>query len=279
MKPERIVGVVASALCWTGATLAQGSESPTPAPLIEPASVWSGWTLAGVVSHARYREPGLMQLQGPRLGVSVARELTTTGSWQLGLEGQLHSSAMQYSSPISGELSHVPDLETDLRLTARYPLNGASTAGASTAWQWHALAGLAHRWHYNDLRGTTSVGHIGYRRLNQRVYLPLGLQVTGAGPQALSAALEFTPALVGTHTTYMTDVGGDSNATASQSSRGWGLRVGWAFRPGWRLSAHHREWRTQTTDSWASTINGVTKRYIEPASHWQDTGLQLSRRF
>lgn len=277
MKPERIAGVVATALCWAGAVLAQGSEPPTIEPA--PTSLWQGWTLGGVVSHARYREPGLMQLQGPRLGVSAARELPTTGPWQLGLEGQVHSSAMQYSSPISGELSHVPDVETDLRLTARYPFNGTSTASATPAWQWHALMGVAYRWHYNDLRGTTSVGHIGYRRLNQRVYLPLGLQVTGPGPQALSAALEFTPTLAGTHTTYMTDVGGDSNATASQSSQGWAFRVGWAFRPGWRLSAHHREWTTQTTDSWASTINGVTRRYLEPASQWQDTGLQLSHQF
>jgi len=236
------------------------------------------WQLGGIASYGHYSEHGLMQLQGPRSGVSAARQLRPYGAWEIAIQGQLQLSAMRYSSPISGELSNVPDLETDLRITAQYPLSSTS-ADAPDAWQWSAYAGLAYRLHYNDLRGFSSLGSIGYRRLNQRIYAPVGLQVTRPSASALSARLEFTPALYGTHRSYMSDVGADRDATAVQQSSGWGLEIGWLAWPDWRLSAHHRQWSTTATDPWASTRFGMTRRYYEPASQWRETGLQLRRQF
>lgn len=242
----------------------------------------NGWQLGVITSHGRYSESGLMQVQGPRLGVSAARDLLERGAWRIVVQGQLHWSAMRYSSPISGELANVPDVETDLRITALHPLNRPYNDGAIEApdtWQWAAYSGLAHRLHYNDLRGKTTVGHIGYRRLNQRTYLPIGLVITRAGSSALSARFEITPTLQGTHRTYMTDTGAERDATARQKSRGWALQVGWQPQPGWRVSAHHRQWTTTATAAWASTRFGVTRLYMEPASTWRETGLLISRQF
>jgi hypothetical protein len=246
----------------------------------------SGWQLGAIASHGRYSEKGIMQVQGPRAGLSAIRHLPPQGNWQITAQGQLHLSAMHYSSPISGELANVPDLETDLRITALHPLNhllaprpNDSATDASSVWQWAAYAGLAHRFHYNDLRGSTSVDHVGYRRLNQRTYLPIGLQVGQTGASAFTARLEITPTVYGTHSTYMTDVGADRDATATQKSRGWAVQIGWQPQPGWRVSAHHRRWSTSATDAWPSTRLGVTRLYYEPASQWRDTGVQISRQF
>lgn len=247
-------------------------------PAIHTPGMLQGWQLGGVMSHGRYREPGLMQLQGPRLGVWAAKSLPALGQWQPTLQGQVQSSAMQYSSPISGELSNVPDHELDLRLTALHPL----TPNLASPWgplRLGAYTGLGYRLHYNDLRGTTTQGHIGYRRLNQRLYLPLGLQLQTPALNPVTLSMAYTPALYGSHTTYMTDVGGTKDATAPQKSQGWSLQATWQPQPGWHLSAYHRQWTTKVTTSWQSTINGVTKSYVEPASEWQETGIKLGRQF
>lgn len=256
------------------ATAAAGDQLDSAPELL------SGWHLGAIASHGRYREKSVMQVQGPRLGVSAARDWFTHGAWQISVQGQLHLSAAYYSSPISGELANVPDLETDLRITALYPLkHNDSATDAPGAWQWAAYAGLAHRFHYNDLRGRTTVGDIGYRRLSQRIFLPIGLQVSQAGTSAFTARLEITPNLYGTHSTYMTDFGADRDATVAQKSRGWAVQIGWQPLPGWRVSAHHRRWSTSATGAWPGTRFGVTRYYYEPASQWRDTGVQVSRQF
>ncbi len=261
----------------------QTAEAAAPAahsPAHEVAQPWlRGLQLGVAASHGRYREPGLMQTEGPRLGVWAAYPLATRGQWQPTLQGQVHTSAMRYSSTVSGELADVPDHELDLRMTGLRVLN----KGIGSPWGPMALgayAGLGYRWHLNDLRGTTTLGAIGYRRTNQRIYVPLGLQLSGSTPTStVTASIEYSPALYGTHTTHMSDIGATQDATVSQKSQGWALRVGWQLGPDWSLAAYHRQWITQTTSAWNSTRNGVTQRYIEPASQWRETGIQLGRVF
>jgi hypothetical protein len=294
-----LIALALSACLWTMSAAAAPepdlvSEDVQVKPAQAPGSsevsglqdLLSGWQLGAVASHGRYSEKGIMQVQGPRSGLSAIRHLPFQKNWHITAQGQLHLSAMHYSSPISGELANVPDLETDLRITALHPLNhllvpppNDGATDAPVAWQWAAYAGLAHRLHYNDLRGSTSVNHVGYRRLNHRIYLPIGLQVSQAGASAFTARLEITPAVYGSHTTYMTDVDAERDATATQKSRGWAVQIGWQPQPGWRVSAHHRRWSTSATDAWASTRFGMTRLYSEPASQWRDTGVQISRQF
>ena len=99
---------------------------------------------------------------------------------------------MHYSSPISGELANVPDHELDLRLTALHPLSSA----IASPWGYllaGGYLGVGYRLHYNDLRGYTTKGNIGYRRLNQRLYLPLGIQLQTQSANPISFSMEFAP--------------------------------------------------------------------------------------
>lgn len=278
---HRALALIAFALC-TG-TQAQDipvNDPPTSLGSKQAAGggkhPFSGLALGAGVSHATYSEPGLMQTQGPRLGVWAALPLAQRGQWQPRLQGQLHSSAMQYSSPISGELPNVPDHEIDLRLTVLRPLGQAFETPWGPA-QADAFGGLGYRWHFNDLRGSTSAGHVGYRRVNQRIYTPLGLQLRSQSSHALTASIEWRAALHGVHTTHMTDIGASSDATVSQQSEGWSVRVSWQPWPAWTLAAYHSQWNTQDTGTWSSSIRGVTQRFLEPASQWRDTGIQLIR--
>ena len=256
--------------------MAQEATAQNPDAPKAAAPAWTqGWLLGGAVSHGNFREPGLMQVQGPRLGVWAEKPMGHLGRWQPTLRGLLQSSAMHYSSPISGELPNVPDHELEVRVTALHPL-GQSDEPRSP-WAWGVYAGLGYRLHYNDLRGTTSNGAVGYQRLNQRLTLPLGLQVKSAS--GITARLELSPALYGTHTTYMSDVGALADATVPQKSQSWAIEVGWQPWPQWELRLYHRQASTQATDAWSSTINGVTRRYLEPASTWHDTGIRIARQF
>lgn len=275
-----MIALTLTATLWGGgATVAQNIDSGiSAAPAAQTPSMLQGWQLGGVISHGRYHEPRLMQLQGPRLGVWAAKSLPEHGHWQPNLQGQLQSTVMQYSSPISGELANVPDHELDLRLTAQHPLSPANGSPLGYL-RVEAYLGLGYRMHYNDLRGTTTHGHIGYRRLNHRLYLPLGIQMQTLALNPVKISMEYTPALYGTHTTYMTDVGGIEDATMQQKSQGWSLQANWQPQPGWRLSAYHRQWSTRATSTWKTTISGVTKFYLEPASEWQETGIKLGRQF
>lgn len=280
--PHPLMALTLTASLWgAGVAMAQ-SAAAEPHVNTDPASPapnWlQGWQLGAVTSHGRYREPGLMQLQGPRLGVWAAKSLPALRHWQATLQGQVQSSAMQYSSPISGGLANVPDHELDLRLTALHlwsPAIGSPWGHLRAG----AFAGLGYRLHYNDLRGTTTQGNIGYQRLNQRLYLPLGIQLQTQTTNPITVSMEVTPALYGSHTTYMTDVGATQDATVQQNSQGWSLQASWQAQPGWRLSAYHRQWSTKATPRWQSTINGVTQSFLEPASEWQETGLKLSRQY
>lgn len=285
MKHKLIPLTLTVSFFWTGATHAQ-SHAVEPAseasanistPLAK-SNLLQDWQLGGVTSHGSYREPGYMQLQGSRVGIWAARPLADRGHWQPTFQGQLQSSAMHYSSPISGELANVPDHELDLRLTALHPLSSA----IASPWGYllaGGYLGVGYRLHYNDLRGYTTKGNIGYRRLNQRLYLPLGIQLQTQSANPISFSMEFAPALYGNHTTFMTDIGGTQDATVKQKSQGFALQASWQPKPGWHLTAYHRQWSTRATSSWKTTINGVTESYVEPASEWKDTGIKLGRQF
>lgn len=274
IKPRSLIAIL---LVLPPVAMAQESRahSPDGQNTAEPASWIQGWLVGGLVSQARYREAGLMQLRGPRLGLWAEKSMGHWDEWQTTLRGQLQSSAMHYSSPVSGELANVPYQEMDVRVTAQHPL--AKTDTPWGPWQWSTSAGLGYRLHYNDLRGTTSQGAVGYRRLNQRLELPLGLQAQSA--TGISVRMEWSAALYGSHTTYMSDVGALGNATVQQKSQAWAVELGWQPWPQWALSLYHRQASTQATAPWRSTINGVTQRYLEPASSWHDTGIRIGRQF
>lgn len=230
------------------------------------------------VSHALHREPGIMQVQGPRLGVWGTFSLPMWHQWEPNVQVSAQSSAMHYSSETSGTLSQVPDHELDLRMTALQSLFSGK-ARLATGFQLGAYLGLGYRWHYNDLRGMTSKNHVGYRRVNRRLYWPLGLQLTKLDPKKMSVRLEYAPVVHGVQVTHMTDVGAQQDAKVAQKSYGWAVHLGWQLQSNWRLVGYHRRWVNQATDSWLAVTPSGAKNYHEPKGQWQETGLKLERLF
>ena len=114
-----------------------------------------------------YKEPDLMQLQGPEAGL----HLRTTGWTELPatqLEVDALLGKQKYTSVNSGSLSGVTNLET--RWRGLVPL--FSDTHTQTGW----FAGLAVHTLWNDLRGTTTFQgntYGGYQRSAMQLWLPV----------------------------------------------------------------------------------------------------------
>jgi hypothetical protein len=112
----------------------------------------------------QYKEPGLMQLQGPELGVH-ARAYNFAPMPQLQLEGDVFLGQQRYTSTNTGSMNGVHNIET--RWRALMPVF------ANTGHQHGLYAGLGIHTLWNDLRGTSSTNSGGYERSATQLWLPV----------------------------------------------------------------------------------------------------------
>jgi hypothetical protein len=112
----------------------------------------------------QYKEPGLMELQGPELGLH-ARAYNMAPIPQLHLEADVFLGQQRYTSTKTGSMSGVHNIET--RWRALMPVF------ANTPNQHGLYAGLGIHTLWNDLRGTSSTGSGGYERSATQLWLPV----------------------------------------------------------------------------------------------------------
>ena len=112
----------------------------------------------------QYKEPGLMQLQGPELGLH-ARAYNIAAMPQLQLEGDVFLGLQRYTSTNTGSMDGVPNIQTHWR--ALMPVF------ANTGHQQGLYAGLGVHTLWNDLRGRTSTNSGGYERSATQLWLPV----------------------------------------------------------------------------------------------------------
>jgi hypothetical protein len=90
-----------------------------------------------------------------------------------------------------------------------------------------------------------------------------------------SLSAEHRHVLHGEHTTRLSDVGGEDN-TSQQKGSGWSVQAQRNSGP-WRLTAYTNQWDMKATDSWKTTMDGVTYTFREPANQTRETGLRVTR--
>mgnify|MGYP000016384985 CR=1 FL=1 len=132
------------------------AQSQTPShPVLQ-------WGLSAGVN--QYKEPNLMQLQGPEVGLH-ARAYNFNAMPQLHVEGDVFFGKQRYTSNSTGSMNGVHNIET--RWRALMPVF------ANTANQHGLYAGLGLHTLWNDLRGTSSTGSGGYERSATQLWLPV----------------------------------------------------------------------------------------------------------
>ena len=244
------------------APLAWAQDAPV-AP-VAPATN-AGLRLGLSTGFTHYRE-SQMQLAGPNLGLQLEwAQPWGLERWVLQAQGLL--SAPNYSSPVSGTIDRRTTVETAWR--ALYRLGAPDNAPAG---RWDA--GLEWQTYYNDLRGTTSVGHVGYERERYGLWALAGYQSPAAPAQPQGAQhwrLEAAVLLQGVAVSHLSQVSTSYGDAVNRQNRGVSLRAERSYRyaPG--------EFRPYLGVSWVgdSDVQRQTNASVmEPANTTWQLGLK-----
>jgi hypothetical protein len=231
-----------------------------------------GVEIGGQLAHYHYKEPGLIDITGNRAGVvgvftfvNPAQRLFT----RIDVRGSYGS--LKYEG--SGTINGVPDWIAEARIVSGKDFLPGSGVSLSP------YAGLGYRFLFNDLRGYSSSGAVGYRRYSNYSYAPIGLtsRISISEQWVLAPTLEYDAFIHGQQISKLSDAGlGDPDVTNTQNG-GFGYRVSimaetghWAFGP-WLHYWHIR-------DSDLQRINATTLG-LEPANWTREVGFELRYRF
>lgn len=210
------------------------------------------WGASGGIN--QYKEPGLMQLKGPELGLH-ARVTPWADMPSAQLEGDIFLGQQKYTSQSSGSMNGVTNLET--RWRALWPVMPDIQEGLS--------AGLALHTLWNDLRGTTTfqgTTYGGYQRSASQLWLPMRWHIDDMWE--LDAGL----LIFGRHTSKLSEVNTSYQDIVNTQHRGQYAQVAMnvALSNGESLKPFVRY--THLADSNTVAMGG--KYWIEPESHrWQ----------
>lgn len=221
----------------------------------ESASTRMQWGVSGGVN--RYQEKGLMQLQGPEIGLH-AKLYPWSALPDVQWEADVLLGKQKYTSEGSGSMAGVTNLETRWRaMTAVCNDEPTSCHGL--------FSGLAVHTLWNDLRGTTTFNqktYGGYERSAVQLWLPL--RWSSPDMWELDAGLliygRHTSRLSQVNTTYSDIVNTQRRGQYAQASMRWNLDNGDTLKPFVRY--------THLGDSSIVMMNGDP--WVEPRSHrWQ----------
>ncbi len=189
-----------------------------------PLSAKSSLRLGVSTGYTHYRE-SQMQLAGPNLGLQLEwAQPWGLERWVLQAHGLL--SAPDYSSPVSGTIDRRTTSETAWR--ALYTSSAPDTA-AAPRWE----GGLEWQTYYNDLRGTTSVGHVGYERERYGLWALVAYQAPLAQAQPHGAQrwrLEAAVLLQGVAVSHLSQVSASYGDAVNRQNRGLLLRAERSYR-------------------------------------------------
>lgn len=246
---------------WAGAAAAQA----------DPLATRKGLELGLQLSGYEYEETSFAMLEGERIGLTAAYTFRNDSRLFSRIEGRFSYGELDYTG--SGTQSGNPDELYELRA-----LVGRDYAVGKSVWA--PYAGLAIRYLYNDGRGTTSTGALGYRRESRYWYVPLGItwRIPLGESWVLAPQIEYDAFASGSQTSYLTDTGipGFTDARNRQG-RGEGARGQLALeKDSWVFSAWFNYWHIQDSD-----VVPIGNGYVgwEPENYTREAGVEVRYRF
>lgn len=238
----------------------------------------SGYEIGILASSYRYDEvvddAAFISIKGGKAGVmgSLTNTYDLDGrNWFARLDGRYAAGSVSYegSGTSSGN-----DTLLDVRVTGGLdvPANGYTMA---------YYGGVGVRMLYNDLRGVTSTGAVGYRRESTYYYLPLGMTHRFAWNDRarVSTTLEWDYLVAGRQLSRTSDFGADNDLLNSQC-HGYGIRVGSDYETQkWSAGVFYHLWRIADSEPAIFTYAGSAYMGMEPKNMTQEFGVQMKYRF
>jgi len=259
--------VLVAALLAAVSTAAIAETGKQPDPLLTR----RGWEVGGQFSKYQYEEPDFAKLTGERGGAVGAYTFTNPNRVYGRIDGRVSYGALEYEG--SGTLSAVPDWIFEVRAVVGRDYVVSENVALSP------YIGLGYRYLYDDLRGYTTTGAVGYQRYSQYVYAPVGitLRMRTGGQWVIAPTLEYDVFLGGRQYSQLSETGfGYSDASNKQDS-GRGYRAYLMLENGhWSFGPWMHYWNIKDSD--VVSIRPDTLA-MEPANWTREYGLELRYRF
>ncbi|MEX0958512.1 MAG: outer membrane beta-barrel protein [Burkholderiales bacterium] len=251
--------------------LSQVASAETGEPA-DPGRTWRGWELGGQLSNYRFEEPDFgVKIQGPKAGVTGAYTFSGKRKLFFRMDGRLAYGSLDYEG--SGTLDSIPNWIFEVRgVLGKDFLPGSRTSLSP-------FAGLGYRYLYNDFRGTTSTGAVGYQRFSRYLYLPLGLTARFklGDSWVIAPTIEYDFFIKGEQVSQLSDTNlGFGDVTNSQDD-GYGYRVSLMAEKGaWAFGPWMHYWKIERSDivPVSSSIG-----FFEPKNETREFGFDVKYRF
>ena len=232
------------------------------------------------VSSYEYKEPSIsMSLKATKVGIDYNAAIALSNDWFVRGDLSFATGKTDYSSPASGTKNGNTDWNYELRgLVGNDFDNGTYVLSP--------YLGLGFQHLFNDIRGATSTGAIGYRRESRYTYLPLGVthRLRLESAARLSTTLEYDHFLDGQQKTFGSDVSALYPDVTNNQRAGYGIRGSIYYeKNSWSFGPWFRYWNINQSDSTPATVTllGVTYNatIIEPQNTTTEVGLRFGYKF
>ncbi len=230
-----------------------------------------GFEVGAQVSSYHYEEPAFAKTTGHRQGVDGAFTFRTRETWYGKADVRYSYGKLRYEG--SGTKDSVPDTLFEARFVEGKDFLPGAKIGLSP------YGGFGYRYLYDDIRGTTSTGAVGYRRYSNYLYIPLGLTMrAGFGEGGVIVpTIEYDLFLHGRQKSKLSDTGlGYSDADNNQD-KGYGYRASLMFEHGhFAFGPWMNYWKIKDSDTVA--IGGGFYG-MEPANWTREIGFEVKYKF
>jgi opacity protein-like surface antigen len=263
MKTRLILATVLLVATSTAAAAQTGQ----PDPLLTR----RGWEVGGQISKYQYEEPDFAKLTGNQGAVVGAYTFTSPNRVYSRIDGRVAYGSLKYEG--SGTMSDVPNWIAEVRALVGRDFLVSENVALSP------YIGLGYRYLYNDLRGYTSTGAVGYQRYSHYVYAPVGvtLRMRTGGQWVITPTLEYDAFFGGRQYSQLSDTGlGYSDASNDQDT-GRGYRASLMVENGhWSFGPWLQYWNIKDSNTVPVGLGFVA---MEPANWTREYGLELRYRF
>lgn len=226
------------------------------------------------LSSYQYQEPGLMSSKGNKMGLDLNTTNVLQGEQFVRGDLRYAFGSVDYNG--SGSASGQPDwyIETRVLVGKDWAINDAVLS---------PYTGFGYRYLFNDARGITSTGAVGYRRESNYFYLPIGVSHRMAlnDPARLVSTLEYDHLLAGKQVSRLSDAGLGYGDVKNNQNKGYGLKFSVMYeKDKWAIGPYAHYWNIGKSDTALLFQNGtLVGTGWEPENNTVEFGLKASQQF